>query len=304
LSLVGFAPERLVLELTEHVAVADLNVEGAEAVAEEISATRGERRAIGVAVDVADEAAVVAAMRRTVIAYGGLHILVCSAGISTSAPFAEQSLEDWERNYAILARGYFLASREAFRALLEQGRGGAIVFVGSKNALVAGKNAAAYSSAKAASLHLARCLAEEGGAHGIRVNTVNPDAVIEGSSIWSSEWKAARAKTYDISEEELPAYYRKRTTLVRQRLPGGRRRGDRVPRRAALDQVNRQRRQRRRRRGSGLSALTCASHCSPRASTTRSIRQLVSRCRWSWFKNETILIGGAACLEKEVEGCS
>lgn len=210
---IGRATARRLAELGAHVAVADLNVEGAEAVAEEISATRGERRAIGLAVDVADEAAVVAAMRRTVLAYGGLDILVCSAGISTSAPFAEQSLEDWERNYAILARGYFLASREAFRVLLEQARGGSIVFVGSKNALVAGKNAAAYSSAKAASLHLARCLAEEGGAHGIRVNTVNPDAVIEGSSIWSSEWKAARAKTYGISEEDLPAHYRKRTTL-------------------------------------------------------------------------------------------
>jgi NAD(P)-dependent dehydrogenase (short-subunit alcohol dehydrogenase family) len=125
----------------------------------------------------------------------------------------ETTLEEWELIYAVLARGYFLAARESFKVLLEQGSGGSVVFVASKNALVAGSNAAAYSSAKAASLHLARCLAEEGGPHGIRVNTVNPDAVIQGSSIWSSDWKAERASTYGISEDDLPAFYRDRTRL-------------------------------------------------------------------------------------------
>ena len=119
-------------------------------------------------------------LARAVLEYGGIDILVSSAGLATSAPITETTLEEWELNYAVLARGYFLASREAFRVMEEQGRGGSIVFVASKNALVAGANAAAYSSAKAASLHLARCLAEEGGSHGIRVNTVNPDAVIAG----------------------------------------------------------------------------------------------------------------------------
>ena len=113
----------------------------------------------------------------------------------------------------MLARGYFLPARETLRVLVSQGAGGSIVFVGSKNALVAGANASAYSSAKAASLHLARCLAEEGGEHGIRVNTVNPDAVIEGSALWSSEWKAERASTYGVAEEDLPSFYRARTTL-------------------------------------------------------------------------------------------
>ena len=94
-----------------------------------------------------------------------------------------------------------------------------------------GANASAYSSAKAASLHLARCLAEEGGPHGIRVNTVNPDAVIEGSGIWSSEWKAERASTYGVAEDDLPAFYREPHDARRQRLPRGRRRGDRLPRR-------------------------------------------------------------------------
>ena len=101
--------------------------------------------------------------RRTVLEYGGLDFLVASAGLATSASVMETSLDEWELSYAVLARGYFLAGRGAFRILIEQGRGGSILFVGSKNALVAGSNAAAYSSAKAAALHLGRCLAEEGG---------------------------------------------------------------------------------------------------------------------------------------------
>ncbi len=210
---IGRATARRLTELGAHVAVADLNLVGAEEVAAEICAARGARRAIGVPVDVTDEEAVAAVVRRVVLAYGGLDVVVCSAGISTSAPVVQTTVADWERNHSILARGYFLVAREAFRVLAGQGAGGSLVFVASKNALVAGKNASAYSSAKAAELHLARCLAEEGGEHGIRVNTVNPDAVIEGSGIWSSSWKAERAKTYGISEDELPAFYRARTTL-------------------------------------------------------------------------------------------
>jgi rhamnulose-1-phosphate aldolase/alcohol dehydrogenase len=210
---IGRATARRLAELGAHVAVADLNGRGADAVADELCTRHGVRRAFGIHVDVTSEAAVEEMTRRVVLAYGGLDVLVCSAGIASSAPVTETTLDDWERSYAVLARGYFLPAREAFRVLLEQGRGGSIVFVGSKNALVAGANASAYSSAKAASLHLARSLAEEGGPHGIRVNTVNPDAVIEGSSIWSSEWKAERASTYGVSEEDLPAFYRERTTL-------------------------------------------------------------------------------------------
>jgi NAD(P)-dependent dehydrogenase (short-subunit alcohol dehydrogenase family) len=152
-------------------------------------------------------------LAETVRAYGGLDILVASAGLATSASVTETSLEDWELNFAVLTRGYFLVAREALRVLIEQGGGGSLVFVGSKNALVAGANAAAYSSAKAASLHLARCLAEEGGPHGIRVNTVNPDAVIQGSGIWSSDWKAERASTYGVTEDDLQSFYRGRTKL-------------------------------------------------------------------------------------------
>jgi rhamnulose-1-phosphate aldolase/alcohol dehydrogenase len=210
---IGRAAARRLAQAGAHVVVADLNLEGAEVVAEELSSAYGGRRAVAMRVDVTDEDGVSDMIRATVLAYGGLDILVCSAGLATSAPITETTLEDWERNYAVLARGYFLPAREAFRVLLQQDAGGSIVFVGSKNALVAGANAAAYSSAKAASLHLARCLAEEGGGAGIRVNTVNPDAVIEGSAIWSSEWKAERASTYGVAEEDLPAFYRARTRL-------------------------------------------------------------------------------------------
>jgi rhamnulose-1-phosphate aldolase/alcohol dehydrogenase len=210
---IGRATARLLAERGAHVVVADLNAEGAKDVADELVATYGLRRSIAVATDVTDEAAVSQMVRETVLEYGGLDILVASAGLATSAPVTETTVEEWERNFAVLARGYFLAAREAFRVLVEQGRGGSLVFVGSKNALVAGANAAAYSSAKAASLHLARCLAEEGGPHGIRVNTVNPDAVIQGSSIWSSDWKAERANTYGVTEDDLQTFYSGRTKL-------------------------------------------------------------------------------------------
>ena len=210
---IGRATARVLAARGAHVVVADLNEEGALEVAEELVIANGARRAIAVHVDVTREDAVVAMTRRAVLEYGGLDILVASAGLATSAPVTETTLADWELNYAVLARGYFLAAREAFRVLREQGRGGSIVFVASKNALVAGANASAYSSAKAASLHLARCLAEEGGPDGIRVNTVNPDAVIEGSGIWSSDWKAERASTYGVETGELQSFYRGRTKL-------------------------------------------------------------------------------------------
>ncbi|HVL31549.1 MAG TPA: bifunctional aldolase/short-chain dehydrogenase [Solirubrobacteraceae bacterium] len=163
--------------------------------------------------DVTSEDAVARAFDAAVLAFGGVDILVSNAGVASSAPIEETTLREWERNHAILGTGYFLVSREAFRILREQATGGAIVYVASKNALVAGKNAAAYSSAKAAELHLARCLAEEGGAAGIRVNTVNPDAVLQGSRIWGSTWREERAAAYGIAPDELEEHYRARTTL-------------------------------------------------------------------------------------------
>jgi NAD(P)-dependent dehydrogenase (short-subunit alcohol dehydrogenase family) len=210
---IGRATAQLLAERGAHVVVADLNFDGAREVAEQLVSAHGPRRAIAVAVDVTREAAVEDMTLRAVLEYGGIDILIVSAGLASSAPVTETTVADWELNYAVLARGAFLAARECFRVLLQQASGGSIVFVASKNALVAGANASAYSSAKAASLHLARCLAEEGGPHGIRVNTVNPDAVIEGSSIWSSDWKAERASTYGVDEDELETFYRGRTKL-------------------------------------------------------------------------------------------
>jgi rhamnulose-1-phosphate aldolase/alcohol dehydrogenase len=210
---IGRATARLLAERGAHLVIADLNLDGAQDVAQQLISAHGARRAVAVAVDVTSEDAVGEMFARAVLEYGGVDILVASAGLASSAPVTETTLADWERNYAVLARGTFLAAREGFRVMLEQGRGGSIVVVASKNALVAGANASAYSSAKAASLHLARCLAEEGGPHGIRVNTVNPDAVIEGSSIWSSNWKAERASTYGVQEDDLQSFYRDRTKL-------------------------------------------------------------------------------------------
>jgi rhamnulose-1-phosphate aldolase/alcohol dehydrogenase len=168
---------------------------------------------LAVSGDVTSEDAVRAAYTAAVDRYGGVDILVSNAGIASSATIEETTLDEWNRNHGILVTGYFLVAREAFRILNQQGRGGSIVFVASKNSVVAGKGASAYSSAKAAELHLARCLAEEGGASGIRVNTVNPDAVLQGSRIWGSSWREERAASYGIDPDELEEHYRKRTTL-------------------------------------------------------------------------------------------
>ena len=196
------------------VVLADIDMDSAENVA----AASGSG-AIAVGVDVTDEDSVEAGFREAVLAYGGVDIVVSNAGVASSAPIEDTPLELWERDHNVLARGYFLVAREAFRIMKRQGSGGSIVFVASKNSLVAGKNAAAYSSAKAAELHLARCLAEEGGESGIRVNTVNPDAVLQGSRIWEGAWREERARSYGIEPDELEEHYRHRTTLKVSVLP-------------------------------------------------------------------------------------
>ena len=175
----------------------------------------------GIAVqgDVTSEAAVAKAFADAVAAFGGLDIVISNAGIASSAPINETTLAEWQRNQSVLVTGYFLVAREAFRLLQTQARGGSIVFVASKNSLVAGPNASAYSSAKAAELHLARCLATEGGDAGIRVNTVNPDAVLQGSRIWDSSWRTERADAYGIEPDELEEHYRRRTMLGVNVLP-------------------------------------------------------------------------------------
>jgi NAD(P)-dependent dehydrogenase (short-subunit alcohol dehydrogenase family) len=196
-----------------HVVIADIALDGAQTVADEICTNLGYKRAVAVKCNVTREDEVVRAFQVAAAAYGGVDIVVNNAGIATSNPIEDTTLEEWQRNIDILATGYFLIAREAFKQMKQQARGGSIIFIGSKNSVVAGKNASAYSAAKAAELHLARCLAEEGGASGIRVNTVLPDAVLQGSNIWNSAWKEARAKNYGIKAEDLDEYYRSRTTL-------------------------------------------------------------------------------------------
>ena len=192
----------------------DLDGDGASEAVEAL----GDRGAAA-AGDVTSENDVREAFAAAVERFGGVDIVISNAGVASSAPIEETTLAEWERNHSILSTGYFLVTREAFRLLRAQGRGGAIVVVASKNSLVAGRNAAAYSSAKASELHLARCLAEEGGGDGIRVNTVNPDAVLQGSRIWDSSWREERAAAYGVDPDELEEHYRLRTTLGVNVLP-------------------------------------------------------------------------------------
>ena len=190
-----------------HVVIADINAEGAQKAAHEIG-----KGAIAVTLDVTNEASVIEGFRKAVLEFGGLDTVVVNAGMARSFPVEDHPLDQWNMLMGILATGYFLTSREAFRIFKQQARGGNLVFVVSKNSLVAGKNNSAYSAAKAAELHLARCLAEEGGASGIRVNVVNPDAVLD-TGIWSKGWREDRARDYGIKVEELEDFYKKRTTL-------------------------------------------------------------------------------------------
>lgn len=169
--------------------------------------------------NVTEEEAITAAYTAIAAEFGGVDVLVSNAGIASSAPIEETSLEMWNKNMAILSTGYFLVSREAFKVMKTQDIGGAIVFVASKNGLAASPNASAYCTAKASEIHLARCLALEGAPDGIRVNVVNPDAVLKGSKIWQGEWLDQRAGTYGTDKEGLEEMYRERSMLKRSVLP-------------------------------------------------------------------------------------
>ncbi|WP_144622344.1 bifunctional rhamnulose-1-phosphate aldolase/short-chain dehydrogenase [Agrobacterium cavarae] len=166
-----------------------------------------------VKLDVTQEDAVLRAFSEASAEFGGIDILVSNAGIASSAPVEDTTLAMWNKNIDILATGYFLVSREAFRLFRRQKLGGNVVFVASKNGLASSPNASAYCTAKAAEIHLARCLALEGADAGIRVNTVNPDAVLRGSKIWNGEWREQRAASSKIEVDDLEEHYRKRSML-------------------------------------------------------------------------------------------
>ncbi|WP_042377613.1 bifunctional rhamnulose-1-phosphate aldolase/short-chain dehydrogenase [Streptacidiphilus melanogenes] len=198
------------------VVVADVNADSAAAVAEELG---GPDKAVAVTVDVTDEAQIADAFAQALLAFGGVDLVVNNAGLSISKPLLETTARDWDLQHAVMARGSFLVSREAARIMIEQGLGGDIVFVASKNAVFAGPNNVAYSAAKADQAHQVRLLAAELGEHGIRVNGVNPDGVVRGSGIFAGGWGAQRAATYGIDESELGAFYARRTLLGREVLP-------------------------------------------------------------------------------------
>ncbi|MGH1414555.1 MAG: bifunctional rhamnulose-1-phosphate aldolase/short-chain dehydrogenase [Pelagimonas sp.] len=169
--------------------------------------------------NVTSEEAIAAGYADIAVEFGGVDILVSNAGIASSAPIEETSLDLWNKNMSILSTGYFLVSREAFKLFRAQDMGGAVVFVASKNGLAASPNASAYCTAKASEIHLARCLALEGAPMAVRVNVVNPDAVLKGSKIWQGEWLDQRAGTYGTDKDGLEAMYRDRSMLKRSVLP-------------------------------------------------------------------------------------
>jgi rhamnulose-1-phosphate aldolase/alcohol dehydrogenase len=202
-----------------HVVTADIDESGAQKTAEEIVAAVGAGRAFGVRMDVTSEASVRAGFESTVLAYGGLDVLVSNAGIAHSSPVATMKLDDWLGSFAVNSTGHFLVAREAMRVLLAQGQGGALVFVATKNVMSPGKDFAAYSAAKAAEAQLAKVLALEGAPHGIRSNIVNPDAVFQDSKLWSDEIRRERAAAQGIDPSQVEDFYRKRNLLGARILP-------------------------------------------------------------------------------------
>jgi hypothetical protein len=216
---IGGAVARRLLSEGACVVLADIDEPSLASAVADFAKSYGKDNVVGTKVNVTSEESVIDAFDMATIAFGGLDILVNNAGISSAAPVEETTLDIWNRNMSILSTGYFLAGREAFRLMKRQGSGGAMVFIGSKNAVAASAGASAYCTAKAAELHLARCMALEGAPFGIRVNVVNPDAVLSGSKIWQGEWRQQRAASNKIAEEDLEEHYRKRSLLQRSVYP-------------------------------------------------------------------------------------
>ena len=197
----------------------DINQERLDSAKEEFVTGFGKDSVATTTLNVTDWASIEEAYKATALAFGGVDIVINNAGISISKPIAEHSIEEWDRLYDILVKGQFMVTKAAVDVMRKQDMGGDIINIVSKNALVAGPNNAGYGSAKAAQLHLSRLNAAELGGDHIRVNTVNPDAVISDSNIWAGGWAEGRAKAYGITVAELPAYYAKRTLLNEIILP-------------------------------------------------------------------------------------
>jgi rhamnulose-1-phosphate aldolase/alcohol dehydrogenase len=175
--------------------------------------------AVDVTADVTDEASIAGAFAVAALAFGGVDLVVNNAGLSVSKPLADTTAADWDIQHAVMARGSFLVSREAARVMRAQGMGGDIVYICSKNAVFAGPSNVAYGAAKADQAHQVRLLAAELGEFGIRVNGINPDAVVRGSGIFAGGWGTQRAAVYGVPESELGTFYAQRTLLKREVLP-------------------------------------------------------------------------------------
>ncbi|RWE32815.1 MAG: bifunctional rhamnulose-1-phosphate aldolase/short-chain dehydrogenase [Mesorhizobium sp.] len=216
---IGRATANRLLREGACVVLADIDEAALAGANEELAKAYGKDFVRPVLINVTSEDQVVAGFAETAVEFGGIDILVSNAGLASSAPIEETTLALWNKNMDILSTGYFLVSREAFRLFRVQKIGGNIVFVASKNGLAASPNASAYCTAKAAEIHLARCLALEGAEAQIRVNVVNPDAVLRGSKIWTGEWKEQRAAAYKMSTDDLEEHYRSRSMLKRSVFP-------------------------------------------------------------------------------------
>jgi rhamnulose-1-phosphate aldolase/alcohol dehydrogenase len=198
------------------VVIADMNTKAAEDLADSLG---GDDVAVAVTVNVTSEADVSAALAKANLAFGGVDLIVNNAGLSLSKPLLETTEKDWDLQHDVMAKGSFLVSREAARILIDQDMGGDIIYISSKNSVFAGPNNIAYSATKADQAHQVRLLAVELGPHGVRVNGINPDGVVRGSGIFSAGWGASRAKVYGVKEEDLGAFYAKRTILGKEVLP-------------------------------------------------------------------------------------
>ena len=216
---IGQAVARQLLQEGACVMLTDIDTEALEQAYQGLVKVAGKDSVRTIRANITSESDVDGILNETALRFGGVDLLISNAGIASSAPLEDTSLEMWQRNQDILVTGYFLVSRSAFRIMKQQELGGSMVFVASKNGLVASAGAAAYCSAKAAEIHLARCVALEGAPLGIRVNVVNPDAVIRGSRIWDGKWKEERAVSNKIGADDVEEFYRKRSMLKLSVLP-------------------------------------------------------------------------------------
>jgi rhamnulose-1-phosphate aldolase/alcohol dehydrogenase len=216
---IGQAVARQLLQEGACVMLTDIDQEALEQAQKDLARSAGKDAVASIVANITSEENVEDVLKAVSLRFGGVDLLISNAGIASSAPLEDTTLENWNRNQDILVTGYFLASRAAFRIMQQQKLGGSMVFVASKNGLVASAGASAYCTAKAAEIHLARCIALEGAPHGIRVNVVNPDAVIRGSRIWDGKWKQERAQSNKIGTDDVEAFYRERSMLKLSVLP-------------------------------------------------------------------------------------